>query len=123
MLRKMKAELLSSDLDLMIWEFDEDLDGRISVSEFERMYKTCMMDKFAAEPKKLFHLTQYLMYCKNGCYEITPENTYELEYIRAYDIAKLEIANSKGKAKEVSEQSNAFNFYLANEERLKEIFE
>jgi hypothetical protein len=37
-----------------------------------------MMDKLAAEPKKLFHLTQYLMYCKNGCYEIIPENTYEL---------------------------------------------
>jgi Ca2+-binding EF-hand superfamily protein len=30
----MKAELLSSDLDLMIWEFDEDLDGRISLREF-----------------------------------------------------------------------------------------
>jgi Ca2+-binding EF-hand superfamily protein len=44
----MKTELLSSDLDLMIWEFDEDLDGRISLCEFERMYKICMMDKFAA---------------------------------------------------------------------------
>jgi hypothetical protein len=73
-----------------------------------------MMDKFAAEPKKLFHLTQYLMYCKNDCYEITPENTYELEYIRAYDIAKMEVANSKNKSKEVTDQSNAFNFYLAH---------
>jgi hypothetical protein len=114
MLRKMKTELPNSDLDLMIWEFDEDLDGRISLLEFHRMYKVCMMDKFSAEQKKLFHLTQYLMYCKGDCFEITPENTYELEYIRAYDVAKLEVQNAKNKSKETNDQANAFNFYLTH---------
>jgi Ca2+-binding EF-hand superfamily protein len=62
----------------MIWEFDEDLDGRITLREFERTYKICMMDRTAAEPKKLFHLIQFLMYCSSGSFEIAPENTYEL---------------------------------------------
>lgn len=39
------------------------------------MYKRCKMDKAAAEPKKLFHLTQFLMYCKAGDYRITVEDT------------------------------------------------
>jgi hypothetical protein len=30
-----------------------------------------MMHKAAAEPKKLFHLTQFLMYCKPGKFRIT----------------------------------------------------
>jgi len=40
--------MLAADIDLMIWEFDEDLDGKITLLEFQRMYKMCMMDKSAA---------------------------------------------------------------------------
>lgn len=32
----------------MIWEFDEDLDKKISRKEFIAMYKKCMMDSAAA---------------------------------------------------------------------------
>lgn len=49
------------------------------------MYKKCMMDKAAAEPKKLFHLTQFLMYCKPDKYRITVEDTLELLYVRALE--------------------------------------
>lgn len=69
----------------MVWEFDEDLDKQISLQEFEKMYKKCMMDKAAAEPKKLFHLTQFLMYCKTDRYRITVQDTLELLYVRALE--------------------------------------
>ena len=71
MLRRIKMNLTSQEIDRMVWEFDEDLDKQISMEEFVKMYKKCMMDKAAAEPKKLFHLTQFLMYCKTDRYRIT----------------------------------------------------
>lgn len=42
-----------------------------------------MMDSAAAEPKKLFHLTQFLMYCQEDHHRISVEDTLELLYVRA----------------------------------------
>jgi Ca2+-binding EF-hand superfamily protein len=46
----------TADVDLIIWEVDEDLDGMVSVSEFFTMYKRCVSDKTQLEPRKLFNL-------------------------------------------------------------------
>ncbi len=70
-MKEMKMVMTNQEIDRMVWEFDEDLDKKISFEEFQKMYKKCMMDKAAAEPKKLFHLTQFLMYCKPGKFRIT----------------------------------------------------
>lgn len=80
-----------------------------------------MMDKLAAEPKKLFHLTQYLMYCKNGCYEIIPENTYELQYIRANDTVKSQLAksNTKTNHQTINQANQLMNCTLTNLPRVK----
>ena len=48
----------------MVWEADENLDGKIDEREFELLYKKCIEDKLHLEPKNLFHLVQFLMYCK-----------------------------------------------------------
>lgn len=41
---------------------DENLDGRVSWTEFLNMYKKCTMDKTGLEPKSLYHMVQFLMY-------------------------------------------------------------
>ena len=48
----------------MIWEVDENLDGKIDKIEFELMYKKCIEDQFYLEPNRLFLLTMFLMYSK-----------------------------------------------------------
>ncbi len=48
----------------MVWEADENLDSKIDEREFELLYKRCIEDKLHLEPKNLFHLVQFLMYCK-----------------------------------------------------------
>lgn len=48
----------------MIWEADENLDGKIDDKEFDLLYKKCIEDKVHLEPKNLFYLVQFLMYCK-----------------------------------------------------------
>mgnify|MGYP005607626505 CR=1 FL=1 len=82
-------------LDLMIWEVDENLDKRVDEKEFELMYKKCREDKNFIEPKNLFNLVQYLMFCKpkeveegmsvdpfNINTEIVPEDTYFIIFAR-----------------------------------------
>jgi len=70
------------DMQLMIWEVDENLDGYVCMTEFERMYKRCIIDEKELEPKKLFYLTQFLMYDKDRKNHITEEDTLEILYIR-----------------------------------------
>ena len=82
-------------VDLMIWEVDENLDKRVDEKEFELMYKKCIEDKNFLEPKNLFNLVQYLMFCKTventtlveeDIHDfntiIIPEDTYFLIYAR-----------------------------------------
>lgn len=48
------------------------------------MYKKCTRDSSGLEPKSLFHMVQFLMFCKNAPvkYTITVEDTLELLYVR-----------------------------------------
>jgi hypothetical protein len=66
----------------MIWEIDEHLDQKITQKEFVNMYKKSVFDSSGVEPKKIFHFTQFLMYCKPGKYTIIVEDTLELLFVR-----------------------------------------
>lgn len=46
------------------------------------MYKRCIIDKNGLEPKSLFNMVQFLMYCKDNKYTVTVEDTLELLYVR-----------------------------------------
>jgi len=69
----------------MIWEVDEDLDGKIKWKEYEMMFKKCMKDerdRKGLEPRALFNLVRFMMFDKNHFGKIIAEDTYELLYIR-----------------------------------------
>jgi hypothetical protein len=109
-LRKILRNLISleklpkEEIDTMIWEVDEDMDGRVSLYELEKMYKRCINDTEELEPKRLFHLIQFLMYDKECKFYITEEDTLELLYIRhgekfnsaIDDIFKIMVRNEEG---------------------------
>ena len=46
------------------------------------MYKRCIIDQSGLEPKSLFNMVQFLMYCKKDKYKVTVEDTLELLYVR-----------------------------------------
>ena len=77
-IRKLCNEFAKDELDYMIWEADENLDGYVSEDEFENMYKKCISDENEEEGKKLFYLIQFLMYDKDEKHEITVEDTLEI---------------------------------------------
>ena len=59
-----KPKLEMSEIEQMIWEVDENLDGRIDEYEFRLMYKRCVNDQTGLEPRNLYNLVQFLMYLK-----------------------------------------------------------
>jgi len=84
-LRTLCEEYPKEEMNSMIWEVDENLDGFVSEIEFERMYKRCITDEKEQQPKKLFYLVQFLMYDKEKKGYITEEDTLEILYIRHAD--------------------------------------
>ena len=80
--RKLIDHFDKEEVNLMIWENDENLDGYIDYNEFEKMYKRCIMDEKEEEPKKLYYLVQFLMYDKEKRAYIIEEDTLEILYIR-----------------------------------------
>lgn len=81
-LRQLTDIIDKQDINVMIWENDENLDGYIDYNEFEKMYKRCIIDSKEEEPKKLYHLVQFLMYDKEKKGYIIEEDTLEILYIR-----------------------------------------
>ena len=73
---------LKSEVNLIIWEVDDDLDGYVSKDEFLTMYKRCISDDTGLEPKKLFNLTQFLMYDKTFKGRVTVEETLQILFVR-----------------------------------------
>jgi len=45
-------EIDKEEISLMIWEVDDDLDGRISKQEFFNAYKRILLDQDLLEPRK-----------------------------------------------------------------------
>jgi Ca2+-binding EF-hand superfamily protein len=71
-----------SEVKLIIWEVDDDLDGFVSEEEFTTMYKRCITDKTDLEPRKLFNLVQFLMYDKKYKGKVTVEETLQILFVR-----------------------------------------
>lgn len=80
------------------------MDKKVDAKEFWNMYKRCIIDKSGLEPKSLFNMVQFLMYCKPGVYLVTVEDTLELLYVRlGKDNLYEKIEDLFGKEKETIE--------------------
>ena len=77
-IRTLCEEFAKDELEGMIWEADDNLDGYVSEKEFINMYKKCISDDKEEEGKKLFYLIQFLMYDKDEKHKITVEDTLEI---------------------------------------------
>jgi len=118
-IRTLCNEFAKDELENMIWEVDENGDEHVSEREFENMYKKCITDEKEEEGKKLFYLTQFLMYDKDEKHEITVEDTLEILCARhqsnvdaALDaIFDIEKKDENGKVKRVKRETISFLEY------------
>jgi Ca2+-binding EF-hand superfamily protein len=73
---------LRSEVNLIIWEVDDDLDGFVSREEYITMYKRCISDKTGLEPRKLYNLVTFLMYDRGYRGRVTVEETLQILFVR-----------------------------------------
>ena len=68
----------------IIWEVDEDLDGRLGWAEFRLMYNRNLLDQTGLEPNKMYILVQFLMYDINEPYKnmVSKDDTMKMLYAR-----------------------------------------
>ena len=98
---------MKSEVDFIIWEVDDDLDGYISKDEYLTMYKRVITDAVGLEPRQLYNLVQFLMYDKDFEGTVTVEETLQLLYVRhGRDDMEAEITNLFGENNKIDQDGN-----------------
>jgi Ca2+-binding EF-hand superfamily protein len=83
MLKRLKVKIQKREVQEMIWEVDDDLDGCLDWSEFRLMFTRNVMDKCGLEPSKMFNLTQFLIYDHNDNGRVSVDETMNMLYARS----------------------------------------
>ena len=116
-LNNLGCKPLRSEVKLIIWEVDDDLDGYVSKEEFQTMYKRCISDDTGLEPRKMYNLVTFLMYDKTFKGKVTVEETLQILYVR-YKRDRLDeqitfIFGEDEKNDDGSEKEITYSEYLA----------
>lgn len=81
-LTRLHHKATRQEVEVMLWEVDEDLDGFISWGEFLTLYQRGTGDLTGLEPRNFFHVVQFLMYDKDLKGEISVEQTLQILFVR-----------------------------------------
>merc|ERR1712217_263248 len=79
---KLQHKTPREQIELWIWEVDDDLDQMVGWEEFLTMYQRCISDGTGLEPRNLFNLVQFLMYDKDFTMRISVEQTLQILFVR-----------------------------------------
>ena len=66
----------------MIWEVDENLDGCVDWEEFKLMFHRNITDNTGLEPFQLFNVVQFMMYDKDNSGQVTIDETMHMLFAR-----------------------------------------
>jgi Ca2+-binding EF-hand superfamily protein len=70
------------DVEEIIWEVDENLDGCLDRDEFFLMFNRNIIDKTGLEPCRMYHLAQFLIYDEDYNGMVSVDETMSLLYAR-----------------------------------------
>jgi len=81
-LKRLGKKMSKKDIEEMIWEVDEDLDGCVNWLEFKLMFLRNITDTSGMEPYSLFNVVQFMMYDKDASGTVTVDETMSMLYAR-----------------------------------------
>jgi len=81
-MRHLGAKKKKSELENMIWEVDENLDGCVDWEEFKLMYERNISDTTGLEPFELYNVVQFMMYDKDNSGKVSVDETMTMLYQR-----------------------------------------
>ena len=73
----------------MVWEVDENLDGRVDWDEFVLMFRRNIADKTGLEPCRMFNVVQFMMYDTQFSGRVSLDETMHMLFAR-YGKERLE---------------------------------
>lgn len=82
MMKWLKQKASRKEVEEMVWEVDENLDGFLDWAEFRLMFNRNIMDRSGLEPSRMYNLTQFLIYDKNNNGFVSVDETMNLLYAR-----------------------------------------
>jgi len=88
-LKALGKQTSKKEIEDMIWEVDENLDGVVDWEEFKLTYQRNLADTTGLEPSQLFNVIQFMLYDKDGSGRVTVDETMHMLYTR-YGRDKLE---------------------------------
>merc|ERR1712232_1507680 len=114
---KLQHKTPKEQIELWIWEVDDDLDNMVAWDEFLIMYQRCISDQTGYEPRSLFNLVQFLMYDKDFHGRISVEQTLQILFVRhgrgELDAEIAEIFGDQQKGPDGQELKITFSQFLA----------
>mmetsp|Transcript_42013 Transcript_42013/g.108143 ORF Transcript_42013/g.108143 Transcript_42013/m.108143 type:complete len:96 (-) Transcript_42013:472-759(-) len=66
----------------MIWEVDDDCDGKLSWEDVESLFVRCRQDKTGFEPKRLFNLLEFMLHDKDSSGKVDMDECMEILFHR-----------------------------------------
>lgn len=81
-LKFMNHKTSRKEVEEMVWEVDENLDGYLDWNEFRLFFNRNLIDQTGLEPSRMFNLTQFLIYDKNHNGHASVDETMNLLYAR-----------------------------------------
>ena len=82
MLRRLEHRASRKEVEEMVWEVDEDLDGALSWQEFRLVFTRNIRDRTGLEPNRVFNLAQFLMYDTDLDGRVSMDDTLPMLCIR-----------------------------------------
>ncbi|KDO26182.1 hypothetical protein SPRG_08544 [Saprolegnia parasitica CBS 223.65] len=71
-----------TEVEDLIWEVNDGLNGAISWNEYERSFERCKADKSCLEPSDLFYLTCFLMYDRDVNGKVSMDDAMHILFLK-----------------------------------------